>query len=57
VEKNLKHITVIINGGAGAGHDDAMAADLRAKFQANGMEATVILAKGGAELIASASSQ
>jgi diacylglycerol kinase family enzyme len=54
VEKNLKHITVIINGGAGAGHDDAMAADLRAKFHANGMEATVILAKGGAELIASA---
>ena len=54
METILKQITVIINGGAGAGHDDAIAADLRAKFHTHGMEATVILAKGGAELIASA---
>jgi diacylglycerol kinase family enzyme len=54
VENILKHITVIINGAAGSGHDDAMAADLRAKFRTHGMEATVILAKSGKEMIASA---
>jgi len=54
VETNLKQITVILNGEAGAGHGDAIADDLRARFRAHGMEATVILAKGGAELIASA---
>jgi len=54
VENNLKHITVIINGSAGSGHDDAMAADLRQRFRAQGMEASVILARDGKELIASA---
>src|SRR3954470_10216042 len=54
VENNLKHITVIINGSAGSGHDDAMAADLRQRFRAQGMEASVILARDGRELIASA---
>ena len=54
MENILKEITVIINGHAGSGHDDAMADDLRAKFRAHGMDATVILAKGGKEIIASA---
>ena len=54
MEKILKQITVILNGEAGSGHDDAIAADLRARFSAHGMDATVILAKGGAELIANA---
>jgi diacylglycerol kinase family enzyme len=54
VEKILKQITVIINGHAGAGHDDAMTEDLRAKFAANGMQATIVLARDGKALIAAA---
>jgi len=54
VENILKQITVIINGHAGAGHDDAMAGDLRAKFAANGMAATIVLARDGKDLIAAA---
>jgi YegS/Rv2252/BmrU family lipid kinase len=53
-EIELKRIAVIINGGAGAGHDDAAAADLRAKFRAHGCEAEVTLAKGGDDMIAAA---
>jgi diacylglycerol kinase family enzyme len=54
MEKNLKHITVIINGEAGSGHDQAMAEELAATFLAHGMEATVILADGGKDMIAQA---
>jgi diacylglycerol kinase family enzyme len=54
VENVLKHITVIINGEAGSGHDDAVAASLREQFAANGMTATIVLAKGGKEIIAAA---
>jgi len=45
---------VIINGGAGAGHDDEAANDLRAKFRDHGCEAEVTLAKSGADMIAAA---
>lgn len=54
MEKILKQITVILNGAAGSGHDDAVAASLREKFRAHDLDATIILAKGGEELIASA---
>lgn len=54
MENVLKHITVILNGEAGSGHDDAVVRDLRAAFAANGMEAAIVLAKGGQELIAAA---
>ena len=54
MESILKHITVIINGEAGSGHDDAIAHELREKFAAHGMEANVVLAKGGKDMIASA---
>ncbi|WP_332877614.1 diacylglycerol/lipid kinase family protein [Massilia sp. S19_KUP03_FR1] len=54
MENILKHITVIINGHAGAGHDDAMAQDLRAKFAAHGMQATIVLARDGKDMIAAA---
>ena len=54
MENILKSITVIINGHAGAGHDDTMARELRAKFAANGMQATIVLARDGKELIAAA---
>ncbi|WP_229477092.1 diacylglycerol/lipid kinase family protein [Massilia rubra] len=51
---SLTPIAVIINGSAGSGHDDARAAELRAKFAAHGMAADVTLARGGAELIGAA---
>lgn len=54
MENILKHITVIINGEAGSGHDDAVADTLREQFAANGMTATIVLAKGGTEIIAAA---
>jgi diacylglycerol kinase family enzyme len=54
LEKNLNPITVIINGAAGCGHDDDMAANLDALFRAHGMIPTVILAKSGEEMITSA---
>ncbi|MDB5916981.1 MAG: sphingosine kinase [Massilia sp.] len=53
-EIDLKRIAVIINGGAGSGHDDAAADDLRAKFRAHGCEAEVTLAKSGDDMIAAA---
>jgi YegS/Rv2252/BmrU family lipid kinase len=53
-EIGLKRIAVIINGGAGAGHDAAAASDLRAKFRAHGCEAEVTLAKSGDDMIAAA---
>lgn len=54
MEQILKHITVIINGEAGSGHDDAVATQLRSAFGRHGMAATVVLAKGGQDMIASA---
>ena len=45
---------MIINGGAGAGHDDEAASDLRAKFRAHGCEAEVTLATSGEDMIAAA---
>lgn len=45
-----KRITVILNAGAGSGCDDEAAQRLAAKFAANGMQATVTLAKSGDDL-------
>jgi len=45
---------VIINGGAGAGHDGQAAAELREKFAAAGCDATITLAKSGEEMISTA---
>lgn len=50
----MKPVMVIINGGAGAGHDDAAAADLRAKLASAGLDAELVLAAGGADMIAAA---
>ena len=47
----MSRISVIINGSAGSGHDDAAAADLRARFEAAGIDAELTLAQGGAEMI------
>jgi diacylglycerol kinase family enzyme len=54
LEEILKPIPVIINGSAGAGHDEQAADDLREKFRAAGLEATITLAKGGEEMIEAA---
>jgi diacylglycerol kinase family enzyme len=54
VEKILSRISVIINGGAGSGHDDAAAAGLRAKFAAAGLDADITLAKSGDDMIEAA---
>jgi diacylglycerol kinase family enzyme len=51
VENILSRISVIINGSAGSGHDDAAATDLRARFAAAGIEAEITLAQGGAGMI------
>ena len=45
---------MIINGGAGAGHDDDAASELRAKFRAHGCAAEVTLANSGEHMIAAA---
>jgi diacylglycerol kinase family enzyme len=45
---------VIINGSAGSGHDDRQAIGLREQFAAQGIDARVTLAKGGAEMTAAA---
>ena len=47
-------MVVIINGGAGAGHDDRAAGALREKFAAAGCDAVVTLAKSGEQMIACA---
>jgi diacylglycerol kinase family enzyme len=54
MENILSDISVIINGGAGSGHDDAAAADLRARFAAAGLEADITLAKSGDDMIEAA---
>ena len=50
----MKTVHVIINAGAGAGHDDERASELRAKLEAAGLDAELTLAAGGEELIAAA---
>ena len=54
-ETSLSTIAVIINGSAGNGHDDSQAEQLRAKFRANGMTATVTMAAGGRAIVDAAS--
>jgi diacylglycerol kinase family enzyme len=49
-----KPITVIVNGGAGQGHDDSACEELRAKLRAAGLDAELVLAKDGEEMIATA---
>lgn len=50
----MKPVMVIINGGAGAGHDEAAAAELRAKLKNAGLDAELVLAAGGDDMIAAA---
>jgi diacylglycerol kinase family enzyme len=45
---------VIVNGGAGHGHDDKAADELRSKLREAGLDAELVLAKDGDEMIASA---
>jgi diacylglycerol kinase family enzyme len=47
----MKQVAVIVNGGAGSGHDQDMAKSLAEKFRAAGMEAQVTLAQGGDGII------
>ena len=49
-----KPVMVIVNGGAGHGHDDKAADELRAKLGAAGLDAELVLAKDGEEMIATA---
>ena len=49
-----KPVMVIVNGGAGHGHDDQAASELRAKLGEAGLDAELVLAKDGEEMIASA---
>jgi diacylglycerol kinase family enzyme len=50
----MKPVTVIVNGSAGHGHDDSAAAELRAKLANAGLDAELVLAKDGEEMIATA---
>jgi diacylglycerol kinase family enzyme len=50
----MKPVTVIVNGGAGHGHDDRAADELRRKLDAAGLDAELVLAKDGEEMIATA---
>jgi diacylglycerol kinase family enzyme len=50
----MKPVTVIVNGGAGHGHDDQACAELRAKLADAGLDAELVLAKDGEEMIATA---
>ncbi|HZV65876.1 MAG TPA: diacylglycerol kinase family protein [Telluria sp.] len=45
---------VIVNGGAGSGHDQQAARDLRASFGAAGIDAELTLVRNGEEMIAAA---
>jgi YegS/Rv2252/BmrU family lipid kinase len=49
-----KAVTVIVNGGAGHGHDDKAADDLRTKLKDAGLDAELVLARDGEEMIATA---
>ena len=50
----MKPVTVIVNGGAGHGHDDKAADELRSKLKNAGLDAELVLAKDGEEMIATA---
>jgi diacylglycerol kinase family enzyme len=50
----MKPVTVIVNGGAGTGHDKAAAAGLRARLEEAGLDAELVLADGGGQMIAAA---
>jgi diacylglycerol kinase family enzyme len=50
-EIHLDRISVIINGGAGSGHDAQAASGLKRKFAAHGLDAAVTLARSGEEMI------
>jgi len=50
----MKPVQVIVNAGAGTGHDDARAGELRRKLRDAGLDAELTLAAGGEELIAAA---
>ena len=50
----MKPVVVIVNGGAGQGHDEAAADDLRAKLKDAGLDAELVLADGGEQMIATA---
>jgi diacylglycerol kinase family enzyme len=50
----MKPVQVIVNAGAGTGHDDDRAAELRRKLLDAGLDAELTLAAGGAELIEAA---
>jgi diacylglycerol kinase family enzyme len=50
----VKPVSVIINAGAGTGHDDERAAELRRKLADAGLDAELTLAAGGDELIEAA---
>lgn len=50
----MKPVMVIVNGGAGTGHDQSAADDLRAKLRDAGLDAELVLADGGEEMIAAA---
>jgi len=50
----MKPVHVIVNAGAGAGHDDARAAMLRATLREAGLDAELTMAAGGEALIAAA---
>jgi diacylglycerol kinase family enzyme len=50
----MKPVTVIVNGGAGHGHDDRAADELRNKLDAAGLDAELVLAKDGEAMISTA---
>lgn len=50
----MKPVVVIVNGGAGKGHDEAAADNLRAKLRDAGLDAELVLADGGERMIATA---
>jgi diacylglycerol kinase family enzyme len=54
MKQSIKPVTVIVNGGAGQGHDDRAADALRGKLRAAGLDAELVLAKDGEEMIATA---
>ena len=50
----MKPVVVIVNAGAGHGHDDAAAAELRGLLADAGLDAELVLADGGAKMIEAA---
>lgn len=50
----MKPVCVIVNGGAGHGHDDKACEELRAKLREAGLDAELVLARDGEEMIATA---